>query len=117
MEKGTLSTALAQLTIAPDNDNRILPRQAVEVLVDNLRKKARATAWDVIRTAYRGLTCTTTAEGNGTRDWLERSLCLRPLVPYEVGFDVEMWLEQQSLLGHARRKDDAVGKWIICKVR
>jgi hypothetical protein len=113
----TLSTALASLSIVPEDDIGTLPRRALEALINNLRKKARATAWDVIRAAYREFSCATTAEGNGTRDWLARSLCLRPLVPYEVAFDADMWLEQQSLLGYVRRKEGVDGRWIVCKVR
>ena len=111
----TLSTALASLSIVPDNNNS-LPRRAFEVLVDNLRRKTRATTWNVIRAAYREFSCATAAEESGTPDWLARSLCLRRLLPYEVAIDADMWLEQQSLLGYVRRKEGTDRRWIVCKV-
>lgn len=117
MDTDTLSSALAPLSIVMEVNNNALSRQALEVLIDNLRKKARATTWDVIRSAYREMSFPTTAEGNGTQDWLTCSLCLRPLMPYEVELDLEMWLEQQNLLGNVRRKEGVGGQWIICKVR
>lgn len=113
-----LSTALGSLSISPEDNIHSLPRRALEVLVVKLQERARATAWDVIRAAYRELSCTNTPEGDETRDWLARSLCLRPLVSHAIELDVEIWFEQQSELGSVRRKDsDVNGKWIVCKVR
>ena len=109
-----LPTALASLSLFSRNTNHTLPRQALEVLVASLRRKARAMAWDVIRASYREFSCT---EGSGTQDWLARSLCLRPLVQHEVEHDVQMWLKQQDLLGYVRKKEGADGRWIVCKVR
>ena len=111
-----LLTPLASLSIVAEDNSNSLPKRALEVLVDNLRRKARATTWNIIRAAYREFSCATAAEGCETRDWLARSLCLRPLSPYEVAFDVEMWLEKQRPLGYVRRKEGVDGRWILCKV-
>jgi hypothetical protein len=108
-----LSDSFGSLSLSPqDGRHEGLPRQALYEIVDLLRNKARATSWDVIRSAYRELSC-----GTEAGDWLTRSLCLKSLLPYGISAEAEQWLEQQSPLGHVRAKEGAVGRWIVCKVR
>ncbi|TFK73637.1 hypothetical protein BDN72DRAFT_834519 [Pluteus cervinus] len=90
--------------------------QAVFCLVDQLRIKARDSAWQVIRSAYKELSCQ--VEPNGTRDWLTHSLCLGAVSPSsDDALDVDQWLSQKKILGHVQPKEGTASKWIICKVR
>lgn len=105
---------LASLSISA-RESQTLVQRALFSLVDSLRKKARETAWDVIRSAYRELSCH--ADCQGTRDWLTRSLCLQSIVHDGHDLTMDQWLEQQSSLGRVRRKEGVEGGWIVCKVR
>ncbi|KAF8882028.1 hypothetical protein CPB84DRAFT_1791185 [Gymnopilus junonius] len=101
-------------------------RQAVLFLLEALRKKSAETAWTIIRSAYRELSCDQSTVGMGTKAWLARSLCLEPVLHLsgsrespsaEVDVDVESWLEARVPVGHVRRKEGVEGRWIVCKVR
>lgn len=90
--------------------------QAILCLVDQLRTKARDSAWQVIRSAYKELSCQVGSEG--TRDWLSHSLCLNAVSPTsDEALDVDKWLSQTKALGQVQQKEGVVGKWVICKVR
>ncbi|KAJ6504603.1 hypothetical protein C8R47DRAFT_1102894 [Mycena vitilis] len=91
-----------------------LPRKALYHLVESLRHKTREMAWTVMRSAYRELSCQVDPLLN-TRGWLERSLVLRSDIPLGCNMDLDEWLDQQSGLGHVRRKDGVDGRWIVCK--
>jgi len=88
---------------------------AFNALVDTLRTISRNTTWSVIRGAYRELSFR--VESEGTRDWLMRTLALRPVIPETIGVSVEKWLEDKAAEGHVRPKEGVDGKYIICKVR
>ena len=88
------------------------------VLVDSVRAKARATAWLVIRSAYRELHCVpppvdVPVVAASTSEWLARSLALHPAEAMKA---VDIWLEQKCAEGEVRRKEGAEGRWIVCKV-
>lgn len=93
------------------------------MLVEGVRTKARATAWLVIRSAYRELHCVQppvdapTAHAS-TNEWLTRSLALHPLeCPITEAMEaVDVWLEEKCTEGEVRRKEGAEGRWIVCKV-
>ncbi|TFK27649.1 hypothetical protein FA15DRAFT_754043 [Coprinopsis marcescibilis] len=92
-----------------------LCKLALLVVLDNLRSKARDKSWDIMRSAYRELSCDPNAED--TKKWLNRSLCLRPLLNTDDrSWTAESWLEHQANHGHTRRKERIEGRWIVCKV-
>ncbi|KAF5382473.1 hypothetical protein D9615_003027 [Tricholomella constricta] len=107
-----LSSALKSMSIS-SGEGGSLSRQALSGLVHSLRSKARETTWEIIRSAYREVSCT----NEETQTWLGSSLCLQSVVPYGRGIGAEDWLEQQSMHGHTRHKDGVVGRWIIYKAR
>jgi len=91
----------------------VLATNAVFSLVQALRRKASETAWNVLRSAYREL-------DQGSTDmetWLTKSLFLDSVIGDEWTVKVNDWLETKTSLGHVRRKENAVQKWIVCKVR
>ncbi|KAJ7643863.1 hypothetical protein FB45DRAFT_896301 [Roridomyces roridus] len=90
------------------DSHKDLPREALYHLVDSLRRKTRDMAWTVIRFAYRELSCG--GPEPDTRNWLQRSLGLQDV-------SLDGWLEQESGLGHVRRKEEVEGRWILCKPR
>ena len=104
---------------APDN----LALAAACSLVDALRKKARDTAWIVIRSAYRELSYGKVEGGSVSLSavWLCRSLALRPTVPAaDVRNEAAMldeWLRQRQTAGDVKPKEGFEGSWIICKVK
>lgn len=100
-----------------------LALEAMCVLVDGVRAKARATAWLVIRSAYRELHCVSPPADvpvahASTSEWLARSLALRPLgcPGIEATKAVDVWLEQKCTDGEVRRKEGTEARWIVCKV-
>lgn len=112
-----------------------LAREALSTLVDALRQRARETTWLVLRSAYRELHCppaaisaeadanATTEVPSSTRDWLARSLTLRPIMsnneqPPDIGKLVDEWLTQRCANGEVRRKEGPGmdGRWIVCKI-
>lgn len=92
-----------------------LGSMAVLVAMDSLRAKARETAWTVMRSAYRELTCH--VDSTNTRSWLERSLCLGSTSAEALTIPLEQFLDQQNSLGAVRAKEGIEGRWIICKIR
>jgi len=88
---------------------------AVLAAVDSLRAKARETAWTVMRSAYRELACH--VGSMDTRNWLERSLCLKSTISDSFTIPLDQFLDQQSSLGTVRAKEGVEGRWIVCKVR
>ncbi|KAI0667734.1 hypothetical protein C8Q78DRAFT_1052300 [Trametes maxima] len=106
-----------------------LALEAIGTLVESLVERARATAWSVLRTAYREVNLRATPigapSGETTAAWLARSLVLsssfidvRPAeggsAPVEA---VETWLEGRREKGEARRKEGEgmEGRWILVK--
>ena len=85
------------------------------VAVDSLRAKVRETAWTVMRSAYRELACH--VGSMDTRNWLERSLCLKSTISESFTIPLEQFLDQQSSLGTIRAKEGVEGRWIVCKIR
>ena len=118
--KGSVLEVIGESTTLDENEHRPhansdLGTRALLFLVDSLRRKAGDSAWDIIRSAYRLLSCDPTSLG--TRTWLRRSLCLDSVVLNDSSSEVESWLEQKVPLGHVRRMEGVEGRWIICKVR
>ncbi|TFY62514.1 hypothetical protein EVJ58_g3817 [Rhodofomes roseus] len=107
-----------------------LELEAMCTLVEGIRDKARATAWLVMRSAYRELHCvplpvsapkTTDKEPSPTSEWLARSLALRPLGPLTADVSemmrcVNEWLEQKCGEGEVKRKEGPEGRWVVNKV-
>ncbi|PPQ68118.1 hypothetical protein CVT26_005739 [Gymnopilus dilepis] len=122
-----IEPTLGKLSLANKSD----PAKGLEgvlSLLKALRGKVSETAWTIIRSAYRELSCDQAS--GGTRTWLARSLCLEPIFlsgksrelrGREEGeadrVDVETWLEARVTAGHVRRKEGVEGRWIVCKVR
>lgn len=93
-----------------------LATKAIHTLVDSLRAKAREKTWEVIRSAYRELSCH--PESENTRRWLEHSLALTPVVPGPHVIGLDQWLVKKSQEGQVRQKEGAIeGRWIVCKFR
>lgn len=97
--------------------------EAMCVLVEDVRAKAQATAWLVIRSAYKELHCVpppadAPAAHHSTSEWLAKSLALHSIEcnvtePIKA---VNAWLEQKCTEGEVRRKEGSEGRWIVCKV-
>ena len=114
--KDSSATVPTSISAPLDTSSLNLAKRAFYALVDSLRTKAREKTWHVIRSAYRELACH--SESGTSRDWLERSLSLQPIVSACKGVDVDEWLENKSQEGQVRKKDGASeGRWIVCKVR
>jgi len=110
-----LVVVLKPLAISAQQEiSHTLPQQAILGLVDSLAQKSRTTTWEIIRSAYREISCNVSEPEQG---WLQRSLGLLPLAPYGRKMVGEEWLEGQEALGHTRRKEGVAGRWIVCKVR
>jgi len=124
-------TAATAHSGAPSN----LPLEALCMLVEGLRNKARETTWLVLRSAYRELHCppdpapssgqdeTKTSVHSPTSEWLARSLTLRPVLSEDQGVAnvaklVDEWLTRKCTEGEVRRKEGPgmEGRWIICKI-
>lgn len=107
-----------------------LALEAMCILVEGIRAKARATAWFILRSAYRELHCLPlpvnppkagAEEPSPTTEWLARSLALHSLgsTAADVGEIMQMvdeWLAQRCDQGEVKRKEGAEGRWIVCKV-
>ncbi|KZT67225.1 hypothetical protein DAEQUDRAFT_673608 [Daedalea quercina L-15889] len=107
-----------------------LALEAMCTLVKGILAKARATAWLIMRNAYREIHCASPpagtqevgrAELSPTSQWLARSLALRPLACGGIEVDdivkvVDEWLSHKCADGEVRRKEGAQGRWIVCKV-
>lgn len=107
---------LETLAIARAQSSKRLAQTSILVVLDNLRSKARDTAWTVIRSAYREFSCD--AKSEDTKIWLSRSLSLQPLLNTDDRtWSPEGWLEEQAIHGGTRKKEGVEGRWIVCKVR
>ena len=111
--QSTISRVLGQDGQQLDSDS--LGALAVFTAVDNLRAKARETAWSVMRVAYRELSCHT--ESTSTRSWLEQSLLLQSAISESYTITLDNWLGQQNSIGAIRAKEGVEGRWIVCKTR
>ncbi len=105
--------------LPPDN----MAMETLCVLVNALRSKVQETTWRIMRSAYRELYCSqpTDAASSFTRDWLCRSLTLRPNTKAGgVAVDdlslLDAWLEKKHVGGEIRLKEGAQGCWIVCKL-
>ncbi|KAJ6508365.1 hypothetical protein C8R45DRAFT_967187 [Mycena sanguinolenta] len=119
IDKLTQIAALPTGDTAPSSalpQNRELPRKALYHLVASLRSRTREMAWTILRSSYREFSCQVDPQLN-TRPWLDRSLGLRSDLPGQFSIGLDGWLEQESALGHVRRKDGVEGRWIVCKPR
>ncbi|KAH9924308.1 uncharacterized protein BXZ73DRAFT_50634 [Epithele typhae] len=109
-------------TEEPRRDRReAVATAALGALVDALVERARATAWGVLRAAYRELSLRAPGEPTGTTaTWLARSLTLGA---WEEDADaegvVERWLEGRRARGEARRKEGDAGpvegRWVLVR--
>ncbi|KDR82449.1 hypothetical protein GALMADRAFT_220457 [Galerina marginata CBS 339.88] len=89
--------------------------EAVLFLLDALRRKAADTTWNVVRSAYRELSCDQASAE--TKSWLSRTMCLESVLDHELSVEAEHWLVSKVSAGHVRRKEGVEGRWIVCKVR
>ncbi|KAG2009828.1 hypothetical protein CC2G_012713 [Coprinopsis cinerea AmutBmut pab1-1] len=113
-EKDTLG--LDALSISQAQSSKQLAKIAILAVLDDLRSRARDTAWTVLRSAYREFSCDANSES--TKTWLSRTLSLQPLlVTDDRTWTAEGWLEDRATHGHTRRKEGVEGRWIVCKVR
>ncbi|TCD70750.1 hypothetical protein EIP91_001779 [Steccherinum ochraceum] len=113
---------LTDLLPAQQGREHHLPLQALCVVIESLRIKARNTTWHVLRSAYRELHLPVDpGSGPGSSMWLCRSLALRPLVASETrngdGFDeMKTWLSERHAAGDVRPKEGTEDRWIVTKV-
>ncbi|KAK2465382.1 hypothetical protein APHAL10511_002736 [Amanita phalloides] len=114
-ERKSQKSAILHVLERKEQNTEDLGLLAVFTAVDGLRAKARETTWTVMRSAYRELACH--AGSADTRDWLERSLCLRSIISEASTIALERFLEQQSSLGAVRARQGIEGRWIVCKIR
>ncbi|KAG6850338.1 hypothetical protein H0H93_014611 [Arthromyces matolae] len=91
-DKDDLSQALQSLSLNND-DKESLPRRSFFTLMHSLRAKFQATTWNVVRSAYREISCN------------------------DEHLTLEQWLEKESTHGHSRQKEGADGRWLIYKPR
>ncbi|KIO05369.1 hypothetical protein M404DRAFT_141071, partial [Pisolithus tinctorius Marx 270] len=96
----------------PSRHTLDLARTALRVLLSRLRAKARDRAWVVFRSAYREI-----SEGDEVKRWLERYLALESSVPGTGKIPFDEWIRERERDGHVGRKEGAVGKWVVCKLR
>lgn len=106
----------------PSRHTLDLARTAFRVLLSRLRAKARGRAWVVFRSAYREI-----SEGDEVKRWLERYLALESVegvalegtesVPGTGKIPFDEWIRERERDGHIGRKEGAVGKWVVCKLR
>jgi hypothetical protein len=94
-----------------------LRAQTFRSILHRLRVRSRDAMWNVMRSAYRELSCD--IECLDTRNWLIRSLLLDSAAPTNDrnSLDLDSWLAQTSQIGQIRRKEEIEGRWIVCKVR
>jgi hypothetical protein len=129
----TRASALKALRLDPEVDIKSrnsttegpanLVLEAMCTLLDSLRARARETAWAVLRSAYRELSCPRPSEAapSHTRDWLLRSLTLQA-VAYKKARDkddtlLDEWIQQRVSSGELRPKEGVDGRWIVCKAK
>jgi hypothetical protein len=110
-----------------DTNHRTFPvdlaLEALCVLVENLRTKARETAWVVLRSAYRELSLPkpTQTEPALTRDWLCHSLSLHPVRrkvssgETDSAVLLDAWMVNRHGHGDVRPKEGVEGRWVVVK--
>ncbi|KAJ3986838.1 hypothetical protein F5890DRAFT_1551900 [Lentinula detonsa] len=105
-----LSAEFTSLSISsrPIKADRDLVRNAFHHAVDRLRVRVRNSAWTIIRSSYRELSCNAESE---TREWLIRSLALDASPQDSCSLDT--WLAEKRVAGHIRPKEGIDGRWII----
>ena len=113
-QKATVADLLESPTFTNPNGpgTDTLASNAVFFLVDALRRKASETAWNILRSSYRELDQGST----DTETWLARSLFMNSVVGDEWTVEADDWLETKESLGHVRKKENAMKKWIVCKL-
>jgi hypothetical protein len=89
-----------------------LARRALDELIAQIMKKARQTAWVVMRSAYPLFAC---QAGSETRIWLERSLFLHTDRQFLPNDDLDNWLEAKSRAGEIDHKEGVEGRWVVRK--
>ncbi|KAF7980025.1 hypothetical protein HWV62_40146 [Athelia sp. TMB] len=92
------------------NSHSELATEALHLLVEALRNKARENIWRIVRSAYREVNCDP-ASGS-TREWLARSLALPSGSPTSANVLLDNWLERKLTEGQVRKKDGiGFGNW------
>ncbi|KAF8827818.1 hypothetical protein HHX47_DHR4000719 [Lentinula edodes] len=111
----SLSAHFTDLSLSSHSSksNRDIARKAFFHAVDMLRVKIRNSAWNIIRSSYRELSCNANSE---TRDWLNRSLSLTVAHSEDTcDSSLDVWLKEKSAAGHIRSKEGVEGRWVFCK--
>jgi hypothetical protein len=106
-----LEDSVAALSISSQSDHDLL-RKAFHAVIDDLRARARESAWTIIRSAYREISCHTDSP---TREWLAKSLGLRKVLSDDDSLTVDQWLQDKFSEHHVTPKEGVEGRWIICK--
>jgi len=108
-----------QLSIHTDTSEASVPTQlhdnlsirAFKLAIDSLLAKTRASAWRIVRSAYRELWL---EESYNTRRWLCDSLAMDSLRSLE---SFEKWLAEAEKLNELRRKEGTKDRWIVMRVQ
>jgi len=108
-----------QLSMHTDTSGTSVPTQlhdnlsirAFKLVIDSLLTKTRASAWRIVRSAYRELWL---EESYNTRRWLCDSLAMDSPRSSE---SFEKWLAGAENLNELRRKEGTQDKWIVMRVR
>ncbi|KXN81751.1 hypothetical protein AN958_03768 [Leucoagaricus sp. SymC.cos] len=79
--------------------------------IDELKSKARASTWTIMKSAYRELWLEETYD---TRSWLARSLVFDSL---DTSEQLNWWLEDVERSNGIKKKEGTDGRWIVAKVR
>ncbi|KAJ3856488.1 hypothetical protein EV368DRAFT_78662 [Lentinula lateritia] len=111
----SLSAHFTDLSLSSHSSksNHDIARKAFSHAVDMLRVKIRHSAWNIIRSSYRELSCNAHSE---TRDWLNRSLVLTVAHSEDIcDSSLDIWLKEKSAAGHIRSKEGVEGRWVFCK--
>ncbi|KAF5369397.1 hypothetical protein D9758_002495 [Tetrapyrgos nigripes] len=111
LDSAPLENRVAALSISSQSENDLLIK-AFHSVIDDLRGKARESAWTVIRSAYREISCHTDSP---TREWLAQSLALRMVLSDNHSMTVDQWLQDKFSENHVRPKEGVEGRWIISK--
>ncbi|KAI6016233.1 hypothetical protein EDC04DRAFT_544652 [Pisolithus marmoratus] len=116
-------TTVPNEQMVPSPHTPDLAQTALRMLLSRLRAKARDRAWIVFRSVYREM-----SEGDEVKGWLERYLVLESVEnTYLKGMEegilgtgkitFDEWIRERERDGHIRRKEGAVGRWVVCRVR
>jgi hypothetical protein len=91
----------------PTQLHDVLAIRALTTTIDALRLRARASAWKVMRSAYRELSL---EEPYDTQCWLCRSLTLDAA-------ELAEWLVDAEKSNEMKKREGAGTRWILTKVR